>query len=203
MRIMGRLSFKDQAFRLREQAVLDVTTTLLASKGFALMTMDDVAEGAGLSKPSLYKHFRSKEALATEVMIRLLDRALEHLDAQDPVMDGKARLDNLMEWALRTRLEGGLPFLPSTSPHVRDMLMHSVRYSLRIYRLHKQLQQLVEQARTEGSIRNDLPTDVLLYAYYSRTCDPAVDYMKDFGRYDDDEIIACMRSIMFSGIAAS
>ncbi len=203
MSIMGRLSFKDQAFRLREQAVLDVTTTLLASKGFDLMTMDDVAEGAGLSKPSLYKHFRSKEALATEVMIRLLDRALEHLDAQDPVMDGKARLDNLMEWALRTRLEGGLPFLPSTSPHVRDMLMHSVRYSLRIYRLHKQLQQLVEQARTEGSIRNDLPTDVLLYAYYSRTCDPAVDYMKDFGRYDDDEIIACMRSIMFSGIAAS
>ena len=203
MRIMGRLSFKDQAFRLREQAVLDVTTTLLASKGFDLMTMDDVAEGAGLSKPSLYKHFRSKEALATEVMIRLLDRALEHLDAQDPVMDGKARLDNLMEWALRTRLEGGLPFLPSTSPHVRDMLMHSVRYSLRIYRLHTQLQQLVEQARTEGSIRNDLPTDVLLYAYYSRTCDPAVDYMKDFGRYDDDEIIACMRSIMFSGIAAS
>ncbi|MCG8991352.1 TetR/AcrR family transcriptional regulator [Laribacter hongkongensis] len=203
MSIMGRLSFKDQAFRLREQAVLDVTTTLLASKGFDLMTMDDVAEGAGLSKPSLYKHFRSKEALATEVMIRLLDRALEHLDAQDPVMDGKARLDNLMEWALRTRLEGGLPFLPSTSPHVRDMLMHSVRYSLRIYRLHTQLQQLVEQARTEGSIRNDLPTDVLLYAYYSRTCDPAVDYMKDFGRYDDDEIIACMRSIMFSGIAAS
>ncbi|MCG8994529.1 TetR/AcrR family transcriptional regulator [Laribacter hongkongensis] len=200
---MGRLSFKDQAFRLREQAVLDATTTLLASKGFDLMTMDDVAEGAGLSKPSLYKHFRSKEALATEVMIRLLDRALEHLDAQDPVMDGKARLDNLMEWALRTRLEGGLPFLPSTSPHVRDMLMHSVRYSLRIYRLHTQLQQLVEQARTEGSIRNDLPTDVLLYAYYSRTCDPAVDYMKDFGRYDDDEIIACMRSIMFSGIAAS
>ncbi|WP_239914787.1 TetR/AcrR family transcriptional regulator [Laribacter hongkongensis] len=200
---MGRLSFKDQAFRLREQAVLDVTTTLLASKGFDLMTMDDVAEGAGLSKPSLYKHFRSKEALATEVMIRLLDRALEHLDAQDPVMDGKARLDNLMEWALRIRLEGGLPFLPSTSPHVRDMLMHSVRYSLRIYRLHTQLQQLVEQARTEGSIRNDLPTDVLLYAYYSRTCDPAVDYMKDFGRYDDDEIIACMRSIMFSGIAAS
>ncbi|MCG9082110.1 TetR/AcrR family transcriptional regulator [Laribacter hongkongensis] len=200
---MGRLSFKDQAFRLREQAVLDVTTTLLASKGFDLMTMDDVAEGAGLSKPSLYKHFRSKEALATEVMIRLLDRALEHLDAQNPVMDGKARLDNLMEWALRTRLEGGLPFLPSTSPHVRDMLMHSVRYSLRIYRLHTQLQQLVEQARTEGSIRNDLPTDVLLYAYYSRTCDPAVDYMKDFGRYDDDEIIACMRSIMFSGIAAS
>ncbi|ACO74317.1 TetR/AcrR family transcriptional regulator [Laribacter hongkongensis] len=203
MSIMGRLSFKDQAFRLREQAVLDATTTLLASKGFDLMTMDDVAEGAGLSKPSLYKHFRSKEALATEVMIRLLDRALEHLDAQDPVMDGKARLDNLMEWALRTRLEGGLPFLPSTSPHVRDMLMHSVRYSLRIYRLHTQLQQLVEQARTEGSIRNDLPTDVLLYAYYSRTCDPAVDYMKDFGRYDDDEIIACMRSIMFSGIAAS
>jgi AcrR family transcriptional regulator len=36
----------------------------LASKGFDLMTMDDVAGEAGISKPSLYKHFKSKEDLA-------------------------------------------------------------------------------------------------------------------------------------------
>ena len=81
MGILGRLSFKDQAFKLRESAILDATTRTLASKGFDLMTMDDVALEVGISKPSLYKHFKSKEDLAGAAMIRLLDGALTFVDA--------------------------------------------------------------------------------------------------------------------------
>ncbi|BAK77226.1 transcriptional regulator, TetR family [Pseudogulbenkiania sp. NH8B] len=201
MSILSKLSFKDQAFKLREQAVLDATTKLLASKGFDLMTMDDVAGEAGISKPSLYKHFKSKEDLATEVMIRLLDGALEYLDGLDAGMSGKERLGSLLEWALRVRLQGGLPFLPSSSPQVRAMLTRNIRYVTRVYQLHKQLQGMVDKAKAAGEIRDDLPTDVILYAYYSRTCDPAVDYMKDYGHYSDDDIVAHMRSMIFTGIA--
>ncbi|WP_293765943.1 TetR/AcrR family transcriptional regulator [uncultured Aquitalea sp.] len=201
MSILSKLSFKDQAFKLREQTVLDATTRLLASKGFDLMTMDDVADGAGISKPSLYKHFKSKEDLATEVMIRLLDGALTYLDGLEETLGGREKLESLLEWALRVRLEGGLPFLPSTSPQVREMLTRSLRYVQRVYKLHKQLQGMVEQAKRAGDIRSDLPTDVLLYTYYSRTCDPAVDYMKDYGRYSDDDIVSHMRAILFAGIA--
>ena len=60
MSIFGKLSFKDQAFKLREDSILDATTGILATKGFDLMTMDDVANLIGISKPSLYKHFKSK-----------------------------------------------------------------------------------------------------------------------------------------------
>lgn len=203
MSILSKLSFKDQAFKLRETAVLDATTTLLASKGFDLMTMDDVADGAGISKPSLYKHFKSKEDLATEVMIRLLDGALDYLATQDPALGGKARLGRLLDWALRVRLQGGLPFLPSASPQVKAMLMRRLGYVSRVNKLHKQLQGMVDQAKAAGEMRADLPTDVILYAYYARTCDPAVDYMKDYGRYHDDEIVAYMQTILFAGIASA
>ena len=74
----GRLSFKDQAFKLREDAILDAATRTLAAKGFDLMTMDDVAAEVGISKPSLYKHFKSKEDLVGEVMVRLVDGALSN-----------------------------------------------------------------------------------------------------------------------------
>ncbi|BBF85300.1 transcriptional regulator, TetR family [Aquitalea magnusonii] len=203
MSILSKLSFKDQAFKLREQTVLDATTRLLASKGFDLMTMDDVAGEAGISKPSLYKHFKSKEDLATEVMIRLLDGALEYLAALDAGLSSKERLASLLEWALRVRLQGGLPFLPSASAQVKEMLTRSIRYVTRVYKLHKQMEALVEQAKTAGDIRSDLPTDVILYAYYSRTCDPAVDYMKDYGRYSDDAIVAHMHAIIFAGIGGT
>ena len=65
MSFLGKLRFKDQTFKLRENAILDATTKLLAAKGFDLITMDDVADEVGLSKPSLYKHFKSKEDLVT------------------------------------------------------------------------------------------------------------------------------------------
>ncbi|WP_374334381.1 TetR/AcrR family transcriptional regulator [Leeia sp.] len=201
MSIFGKLSFKDQAFKLREQAVLDATTTLLASKGFDLMTMDDVASEAGISKPSLYKHFKSKEDLATEVMIRLLDGALDYLKQLDPAQGGKAQLASLLEWALRVRLQGGLPFLPSASQNVKAMLTRSLRYMTRVYKLHKQLQGMVEQAKAAGEMRKDLPTDAILYAYYARTCDPAVDYMKDYSRYSDDDIVRYMRTLFLDGVA--
>uniref|UniRef100_A0A8W7PMH6 glycine--tRNA ligase n=1 Tax=Anopheles coluzzii TaxID=1518534 RepID=A0A8W7PMH6_ANOCL len=175
------------AFKLREQAVLDATTKLLASKGFDLMTMDDVAGEAGISKPSLYKHFKSKEELATEVMIRLLDGALAFLESQDAALSARSRLAGLLEWALR----------------VREMLTRSLRYVSRVYKLHKLLTGIVDAAKQVGELRADLPTDVLLYAYYSRTCDPAVDYMQLYGRYSTDEIVAHMLAMVFDGMAGN
>ena len=84
MSIFSKLNFKDQAFRLREDAILDATTNVLASKGFDLMTMDDVANLIGISKPSLYKHFKSKEDLVGAAMIRLLDGATAQLESFPP-----------------------------------------------------------------------------------------------------------------------
>ncbi|POA97480.1 TetR family transcriptional regulator [Chromobacterium sinusclupearum] len=201
MGILGRLSFKDQAFKLREQAVLDATTRMLASKGFDLMTMDDVAGEAGISKPSLYKHFKSKDELATEVMIRLLDDAQAYLAAQDAALSPLGRLRDLLAWALRVRLSGGLPFLPSTSPQVRGMLTRSLRYVSRAIKLHKTLQGIVEQAKEAGELRAELPADVILYSYYARTCDPAVEYLRVYGKYADEEIIRHMLGVCFEGMA--
>ena len=139
MSILGRLSFKDQAFKLREDAILDAATRTLASKGFDLMTMDDVALEVGISKPSLYKHFKSKEDLAGAAMVRLLDGAQDFLDARPQNEPPLAQLSALLEWAMRVRLGGGLPFLPSASPQVREMLTRNLRYVAAVIKLNSQL----------------------------------------------------------------
>jgi len=203
MNVLGKLRFKDQAFKLREDAILDATTRLLAAKGFDLMTMDEVAVEVGLSKPSLYKHFKSKEELVTEAMIRLLDGALSYLDEQPPELGPAARLHRLLEWALRVRLGGGLPFLPSTSAQVRGILTNSLRYVTRALKLHRQLDAIVSAAKLRGELRAELPNDVILYSYYARTCDPAVEYLRMYGEYSDDEIVGHMLAVCIAGIAGS
>ena len=200
MSILGRLSFKDQAFKLREDAILDAATRTLASKGFDLMTMDDVALEVGISKPSLYKHFKSKEDLAGAAMVRLLDGAQDFLDARPQNEPPLAQLSALLEWAMRVRLGGGLPFLPSASPQVRAMLTRNLRYVAAVIKLNSQLKKRVQAAKKAGQLRSDLPDDVVLFSYYARTCDPAVEYLRLYTKMDTEAIVAHMLSVCFEGL---
>lgn len=200
MSILSKFSFKDQAFKLRENAILDAATVVLSSKGYDLMTMDDVAGAVGISKPSLYKHFKSKDELVGEAMIRLLDGAIEQVDSLSQQLSAREKLEALLEWALRVRLGGGLPFLPSTSPHVRDMLMRNFKYMTRVLKLNRMLEGLVKQAQKDAQLDASLPTDVILFSYYARTCDPAVEYLQKFSKMSDDDIVKHMIRVAFSGL---
>jgi AcrR family transcriptional regulator len=200
MSIFGKLSFKDQAFKLRENAILDAATAVLATKGYDLMTMDDVAGAVGISKPSLYKHFKSKEELVGDTMIRLIDGAIDQLEQLSAIDSPRGKLEAMLEWALRVRLEGGLPFLPSTSAHVRDMLMRNIKYVTRVLKLNGQIEKLVKEAQKKGELDAALPSDVILFSYYARTCDPAVEYLQKFSKMTPDDIVRHMLHVAFEGL---
>lgn len=199
MGIFAKLSFKDQAFKLRENAILDAATAVLGTKGYDLMTMDDVAGAVGISKPSLYKHFKSKEDLVGEALIRLIDGAVDYLAQLDEGLTPQGKLAALLEWALRVRLDGGLPFLPSTSTHVRDMLMRNLKYVTRVLKLNGQIEKLVLAAQKNGELDPKLPSDVILFSYYARTCDPAVEYLQQFSKMKTDDIVRHMLQVAFEG----
>ena len=179
--------------------MLDATTKILGDRGFDLMTMDDVANAVGISKPSLYKHFKSKEELVGEALIRLIDGAIEFMASLDPALGPLQKLSALLEWALRVRLQGGLPFLPSTNASVRSMLMRNMRYVTRILKLNSQLEKLVQAAQKSGELDAGLPSDVILFSYYSRTCDPAVEYLQQFSKMKEDDIVQAMLQVAFQG----
>ena len=202
MSLLKRISFKDQAFQQREDAILDAATRILTNRGFDLMTMDDVATEVGVSKPSLYKHFKSKEELAGECMIRLLDGANETLAALPDDLPALERIRRLLGWALDLRLKGGLPFLPATSPHVRDMLVKNLGYTMRALKLNNALVKLVRDAQKTGQMRKDLPEDVILYSFYARTCDPSVEFLRLYSKLSNAEIVEHTLSVYFGGVGA-
>ncbi|MBY0346503.1 MAG: TetR/AcrR family transcriptional regulator [Neisseriaceae bacterium] len=197
-----KFSFKDQALKLREVAILDAATTILATKGYDLMTMDDVANAVGISKPSLYKHFKSKEALVGVALIRLIDGALDFLGQLDAKARPIEKLKSLLKWALEMRLNGGMPFLPSTNANVREMLMRNLKYVTRVLKLNGKIEKLVLAAQKQGDLNPNLPSDVILFSYYSRTCDPAVDYLQTFSKMNKEKIVEHMMQVVFSGISS-
>ncbi|HEY6086476.1 MAG TPA: helix-turn-helix domain-containing protein, partial [Burkholderiaceae bacterium] len=78
---MAAIPYREQLLRVREDAIVQAVNRLLATKGYDLMTVDEVAADAGMAKASLYKHFTSKEELAGAAMVRALERAIAYVDS--------------------------------------------------------------------------------------------------------------------------
>lgn len=195
-----KLSFKQQQLIVRENAIVDATNSLLAKKGFDLMTMDEVAAEVGIAKASLYKHFPSKEALAAAAMIRLLENTLAFvrgLASEQPAID---QLKGVLQWALEVRMKGGLPTLPSENTSLREALLNNTRYITRLMDLNELMGELIEKAKAQGAIRADLPTEVVLFTIYARSCDPTLDYLRTNEQYSDDQVIDFLLSTCFDGL---
>jgi AcrR family transcriptional regulator len=61
----------------RELAILSTLERLLADRPFAEISVDDLAKGAGISRPTFYFYFPSKDA----VLLTLFERVLAEADA--------------------------------------------------------------------------------------------------------------------------
>jgi AcrR family transcriptional regulator len=78
----------------RRQQLLEVACDLFARSGFHDTSMDDIAEGAGVTKPVLYQHFPSKKALYGELLEDTGRRLLDHLArATSRATSGRERVE--------------------------------------------------------------------------------------------------------------
>src|SRR6202142_3912855 len=71
----------------REQAILTTAERLLEERALADISVDDLAKGAGLSRPTFYFYFPSKDAVLLTLFERVIveaDSALENMVANPP-----------------------------------------------------------------------------------------------------------------------
>jgi AcrR family transcriptional regulator len=195
------MSLKEQQQRLREDVILQAVNSLLAEKGYDLMTVDEVAAMVGIAKASLYKHFESKERLAAAAMVRLLDRTLEIVEAQAPSAAPLDRLKSVVRWAVREHLRGQMPALPSTRSALREALLAHKPYVDRLIRVTEHLGGWIEAAQSSGAIAPGLPGEVVLYTIFARACDPVADFLKLGGAFSDEEIVEFVATTCFHGLA--
>ena len=92
--------------RRKRSAILDGARTVFLSQGFGLATMDDVAAAAGVGKQTVYRHFRSKEALFVGLVISMCAQVGALLtSAQGEPSDGSPEVElRELGWLLARNL---------------------------------------------------------------------------------------------------
>lgn len=83
-----------------EARLLEVTLRLLAADGYSRMSLDTVAAEAGVSKPTIYRRWRSKADLATAA-IRTLQLRESPVDSGSGRRDLQQLLENFSRSLLR------------------------------------------------------------------------------------------------------
>ena len=142
----------------REAAILATAERLLEDKKFADISVDDLAKGAGLSRPTFYFYFPSKEAVLLALMEPLIqqadkgfDGAMENLPA-DPrraFRDGISTFFN--SFGSRAVVARAGTEAVATSPDVRAV------WSAFMLKWIDQTAALIDSERARGAAPTTLP----------------------------------------------
>jgi TetR/AcrR family transcriptional regulator, cholesterol catabolism regulator len=71
---------RDLVSQLKRERILSAAIELFYSRGFTRTTLDDVAKALGMTKPFIYQHFKSKNAVLAEICSRAIKDAHQTLD---------------------------------------------------------------------------------------------------------------------------
>jgi AcrR family transcriptional regulator len=103
---------------MRRAAILNAAKTVFSLYGYQRASMADIAQAAGLSRPALYEHFRSKEDVFRTLATALSDAAIEAAEAAWP--EGAGFTEGLTAAVLAKDLE--FFRLIHLSPHGAEIL---------------------------------------------------------------------------------
>jgi AcrR family transcriptional regulator len=106
---------------LTEQAILDTAERLLAERPLSEIAIDELARGAGISRPSFYFYFESREA----ILRALSERMSEALYRSSQVW--LRRADESPAEAIRRALEANVVLWREHAPVLRATLQASER----------------------------------------------------------------------------
>ena len=102
----------------RQQAILNAAWGAFATYGYRKTSMDDIARGAGMSRPALYLHYRNKQDIFRSLAQSYYDQSAQAIVA---ALNGSGSVGDVLGAAFAA--QGGEVFETMlTSPHGMELL---------------------------------------------------------------------------------
>jgi AcrR family transcriptional regulator len=156
--------------QLREE-IIDATQALMAEKGFIGMSMEDVAARVGVSKPTLYNQFPTKEDLVVAVTRAVLRHQLDTITQASKAASPLDQLCEILHTIVSLQAEKqSSPLGQLRMPELIDMLeKHPDTLGL-LHRLDAEVIRLVEAAIERGEIAEGIDAAAVAMMFHGVVC---------------------------------
>ena len=186
-----------------QERLLTAASRLFAERGFALTSVQDIVERAGVTKGAMYHYYTSKDDLLQQIYTRLLAVQSERLvgiaESDRPVRE---RLQAAAVDVVVTTLE----HLDDATVSWRSMHMlpperlAEVRADRR--RFHERFRALIEQGQREGVLRADVSPDLAAHQFFGGVHHLGTWYHAD-GELTPESIGETFAELLLRGLAPS
>jgi len=152
-----------------DRAILDATVELLYSDGYAGMSMEAVAEAAGVGKTTVYRRYRDKADLVTAAIaaMRGIDEMPDSGDTRADVLEMLQRVVRSKERVQSMRLLGTLWAEEERNPDLVRLFRERV-----IKPRRAMIIDVLRRGQQRGELRDDfdpaLVTEMMVGAHFAR-----------------------------------
>ena len=170
---MPRGRYRQKQWDARQAAILDALTRLSAERGFANVTMDALADEVGISKATLYQHFKSKDEMLGALLAAHTGRFMEWL-AQTADRSPKERLRLVVRYLMdghMTPLRNLIQredLLPTLERHPELVTQHHAMIA--------ELSAIIAEGQRAGEIAPDLTPAVIIRVMWMLSNVPHSEY---------------------------
>lgn len=168
---MSQLSRRERERQVREDEIISAAERVFHQKGYYNASMDEIAKEAQFAKGTVYQYFMNKEDLYFAVTLKGLIQLYSYI--QEAIKKGKTGVE-------KTRLVGeayyrfSLDFsdtflLMNFGQHIKADIDASLNYQKNGQygsMIFKTIAEVIEEGKTDGSIRSDLNTNKAVYSYF-------------------------------------
>jgi AcrR family transcriptional regulator len=179
-----------------QQTVLRRAVEVFNRQGYDGTSMGDLARELGVGKSALYHHVPGKEALLSQA----LDEALDGLTAVLDRPAGTTAYDRLRA-AVRDSVRVLVEHLPAVTLLLRVRGNSEVELTAlrRRREIDDRLAALVSAAAAEGSLRADLPPDLVSRLLFGMV-NSLVEWYRPGGPVDADALADALATLAFEGL---
>ncbi|MEI7642774.1 MAG: TetR/AcrR family transcriptional regulator [Chloroflexales bacterium] len=168
-------SLRERRRQILRDEILAASQTLIAERGYAAMSMDDLAARVGVSKPTLYSQFSTKEdlvvAMATQVMERLFSVVDEHGQTSRSALD---RLTDLLRTSVQVQLDQRFTAMQLWMPEIVHMLKGHQEPLDQICKMDAVVIDLVHRAIHDGEIAPQFDPPSVVRIFYALFMSPNI-----------------------------
>ena len=179
----------------RKQETLDVAMRLLTERGYANLNMDELAEEVGISKPTLYQYFNSKDELVAQALVRMFEKTeekLSELSDKSPL----EQIEHFMRLLLKSRAEKR-NMMAQIDMEIMRSIVKSYPYLIEHMQANRnKLSQIVIKAQEQGEIDPTIPPWIIVNAVFSLQGIINNPYMKDQPQRTDEELSEAIEIIL-------
>ena len=183
------------------EEILQQTFELTMKYGIRSVSMDDIANGLGMSKKTIYQHFENKKHLIREMVSATIEK--DEAEIQSLIAESKSAIDEMVAIARHT-----LQFLRGMSPTiVFDMkkyygkewdLVEQHHYTF----FYSIIKTNINRGKEEGMYKKDINADIIAKLFADMTNCIADEDMFPLRDYKRDELYKALITYHIRGLVS-